>query len=93
MYLLDSECEAGQVPRVKWQGHEADQSLGCSAEVNNDGAIPPLTHTYSWTAAEVIKYRDNFTFTFYRIAVHFNSLLYKCASHHLVKAVVEPGQS
>jgi hypothetical protein len=38
-------------PRVKRPGHEADHSPPSSAEVRNDGAIPPLPHTFSWHGA------------------------------------------
>jgi hypothetical protein len=37
--------------RVKRQGHEADLSSPCSAEVNNDGPLPPLPHTILWPGA------------------------------------------
>jgi hypothetical protein len=36
---------------VKRLGREADHSSPSSAEIKNDGAIPPLTHTYSWLGA------------------------------------------
>jgi hypothetical protein len=36
---------------VKWPGREADCSPPTSAEVENGGAIPPLTHTFSWRGA------------------------------------------
>jgi hypothetical protein len=29
----------------------------------NDGAILPLSHTSSWSGAELINPRDNFTYT------------------------------
>jgi hypothetical protein len=35
-------------------GREADQSPPPSAEVNNGGAIPPLTTLSSWYSAELI---------------------------------------
>jgi hypothetical protein len=38
-------------PGVKCQGHEADHSSPHSAEVKNDGDIPPLPHTSSWHSA------------------------------------------
>jgi hypothetical protein len=36
---------------VKWQGCETDHSPPSSAEVKNDGAIPPLPHMPSWHGA------------------------------------------
>jgi hypothetical protein len=39
------------VSGVKWLGHEADHSPPCSAEVKNDGAIPPLPDMSSWHSA------------------------------------------
>jgi hypothetical protein len=36
---------------VKGLGREADHSPPSSAEVKNDGAIPPLSHTSSWRGA------------------------------------------
>jgi hypothetical protein len=44
------------VPKALYQGikrmrREADQSHPSSAEVKNGGAIPPLSHTYSWHRA------------------------------------------
>jgi hypothetical protein len=42
-----------------------------SAEVENGGAIPPLLHTSSWCAAELVKHRDNFTFTVLAYFPHF----------------------
>jgi hypothetical protein len=38
-------------PGAKRQGREADQSLPYSAEVKNDGAIPPLSLMSSWNGA------------------------------------------
>jgi hypothetical protein len=37
----------GSYPGVKRQGRETDNSTPSSAEVKNDGAIPPLHHTSS----------------------------------------------
>jgi hypothetical protein len=34
---------------VKRPGNEADHFFPSSAEVKNDGAIPPLPHTFSWS--------------------------------------------
>jgi hypothetical protein len=36
------------VPGVKRPGRETDHSPPSTAEVKNDGAIPPLSHTSSW---------------------------------------------
>jgi hypothetical protein len=47
-------------PRVKRLGREADHSPPSSAEVNNDGAIPPLPHMSSWHSDKLIKHRDYF---------------------------------
>jgi hypothetical protein len=49
-------------PEVKQPAREADHSPPSSAEVKNDGAIPPLPHTSSWRGASLIKHRDNFKF-------------------------------
>jgi hypothetical protein len=32
---------------LEWQGCVADHSLPCSADVKNNGAIPPFTHASS----------------------------------------------
>jgi len=48
---------------VKWLGHEADHSPQFSTEVKNVysyTAIPP----YAFMVWCLVKYRDNFTFTF-----------------------------
>jgi hypothetical protein len=45
---------------VKRPARETDPSY--SAEVMNGGAIPLLPYTSSWRGAQLIKYRDNFTF-------------------------------
>jgi hypothetical protein len=37
--------------RLKGLGLEADHSPPFSAEVENGGAIPPLSHTVSWRGA------------------------------------------
>jgi hypothetical protein len=36
----------GSFPGVKRLGHEADHSPPASAEVKNDGVIPPLRHVF-----------------------------------------------
>jgi hypothetical protein len=36
------------------EGNETDHSPPSSAEVKNDGAIPPPPHTYSWCGAVLI---------------------------------------
>jgi hypothetical protein len=60
---------------LKQQGNEADHALPFSAEVKNDAAIPPLPHMSSWHNAELIKYRDNFTFfTFITYYVTFDHI-------------------
>jgi hypothetical protein len=41
----------GLSPGVKRQGHEADHSPPCSAEVKGGEAIPPLPHMSSWRSA------------------------------------------
>jgi hypothetical protein len=46
-------------------GREGDHSPSFSVEVNNGGAISSITHMSSRCGAQFIKYRDNFTFTFY----------------------------
>jgi hypothetical protein len=38
-------------PEVKWEGRDADHSPPSSAQVKNDGAIPPLSHISSWHSA------------------------------------------
>jgi hypothetical protein len=50
-------------PWVKLQRREADNSPPSSAEVKNGGSIPPLPHTSSRRSAQLLKYRENFTFT------------------------------
>jgi hypothetical protein len=57
----------GSLPGVKRQGLEADNSSPSSAEVKNDGAIPPLPiRLHGVVLNYIIKCRDNFTFfTFY----------------------------
>jgi hypothetical protein len=44
---------------------EADPELPSSAEVKNDGTVPPIPHTSSGGSARSIKYRD--IVTFYKI--------------------------
>jgi hypothetical protein len=46
-------------------GHEADHSSPSSVEVNNDTALTPLSHAFSWCHDQLIKHRDNFTFYLY----------------------------
>jgi hypothetical protein len=46
-------------------GREADQSPPFIAEVRTGGAIPPLPNTSSWHGAQLMKYRDSFTFSAY----------------------------
>jgi hypothetical protein len=46
---------------VKRQGREADHSPPTSAEIENGGAIRSLLHTSSWSGAQLIKHKDNFT--------------------------------
>jgi hypothetical protein len=60
------------VPRVlstgvKRPGHEADHSPLSSAEIKNDGVIPPLLHMSSW-------HSDNFTFTFRQLHRYFPNM-------------------
>jgi hypothetical protein len=38
-------------PRVKWTGREANRLPPFSAEVKNNGAIPPLRNSFSWNDA------------------------------------------
>jgi hypothetical protein len=38
-------------PGVKWPGSGADHSPPSSAEVKNNGPIPPLPHMSSWHSA------------------------------------------
>jgi hypothetical protein len=57
--LTDSGAHSASYPmgtrvislRVKCLWHEADHSPTSSAEVKNDGTIPPLPHTSSWHCA------------------------------------------
>jgi hypothetical protein len=49
-------------PQIKGLGHEADHSPPSSAEVKNDGAIPPFRHASSLRSAYLIKHIENFTF-------------------------------
>jgi hypothetical protein len=51
-------------PKVKQPGREADHQPPSNVEIKNGGAIPPLPNTSSWRGAQLIKHRDNFTFTF-----------------------------
>jgi hypothetical protein len=54
----------GALSLVKKQpGREADYSPPSTAEVKNDGPIPSLPHTSSWGGAQLVKHRNNFTFT------------------------------
>jgi hypothetical protein len=46
-YLMGTEAVS---PGVKLLGRESDHSPS-SAEVTNDGPIPPLSHTSSWDGA------------------------------------------
>jgi hypothetical protein len=46
---------------VKRADREANHTPPSSAEVKNNGAIPPLHNTSSWRDAYLIKHRDNFT--------------------------------
>jgi hypothetical protein len=58
------------VSGVKRPGGEAEHSLSSNAEFKNCGAIPPhfhMSHTSSWSGADLIKHRDN---------TGFNILLY-----------------
>jgi hypothetical protein len=41
-------------PWLKRRGLEADHSSPCSAEVNNDGALPPLPNMSSWHGLFVV---------------------------------------
>jgi hypothetical protein len=41
---------------------EADHSPPSTAQVKNDGAIPPFHRTSSWHDAQLVKHSDNFTF-------------------------------
>jgi hypothetical protein len=45
---------------INRQGREGDHLYPFSANVKNDGAIPPLPYMYSLRGA--IKHKDNFTF-------------------------------
>jgi hypothetical protein len=38
----------GSLPRVKWEGPEADHTLPSRAEARNGEAIPPLPNMSSW---------------------------------------------
>jgi hypothetical protein len=52
--------------RVKRQGREADHSPPSSAEVKNGGALSQFSkYLHGIVLNYVIKYRDNFTFTFF----------------------------
>jgi hypothetical protein len=50
-------------PEVKWPEREADHSPQSTAELKNGGAVLSLSHTSSWLSAELIKQRDNFTYS------------------------------
>jgi hypothetical protein len=52
------------VPEVTRPGREAGHSPPSGVEVSNGAAIPPFPQTPSWCDAELIKHRDNFTFSF-----------------------------
>jgi hypothetical protein len=49
-------------PGGRTTGREADHLPPSSAEVKNDGAIPPLRHMPSWRGASLAKHSDKFTF-------------------------------
>jgi hypothetical protein len=46
---LYNEYGGGIFSGVKQQGREADHSTSCNAEFKNDGAMPALPHTSSWS--------------------------------------------
>jgi hypothetical protein len=48
-------CSGGKTPE-----READHSLISSAEVKNNGAIPPFPAFMAWCL--LVKYRENFAF-------------------------------
>jgi hypothetical protein len=52
-------------PGVNRSGREADHSPPPSAEIKNDGDIPPLLQTYSRRGVYLIKCRDYINFYLY----------------------------
>jgi hypothetical protein len=52
---------------VKRPAREADPPS--SGEIKNGGAVPLLPYTSSWRGAQLIKYRDNFTFSPYLLVL------------------------
>jgi hypothetical protein len=49
-------------PEIKPPEREANHSHPSSAETKNDGDIPPLHHTSSWSGVLLIKHRQNLAF-------------------------------
>jgi hypothetical protein len=49
-------------PGVKRQGREADHSPPIKPRLRKRGSIHPLPHTPSWSSAQLLKHRFNFTF-------------------------------
>jgi hypothetical protein len=63
------------IPRVKWQGCEADHSPPSGAEVKNVWSYTSIHHMSSWHDASIsigyvfivwnfVKHRDNFTLSY-----------------------------
>jgi hypothetical protein len=48
-------------------GHETDHSPPTSARVKKTWICTCTLHTPSWLSAQVVKHRDNFTFTLFEI--------------------------
>jgi hypothetical protein len=54
---------------------KTDNTPPPSEEDKNGGAILPLPHTSSWHSADLIRYRDKFTFFRYALYSGINSNL------------------
>jgi hypothetical protein len=52
---------------VKRPRNEAELLPPFSTEVKNGGAIPPLPNMSGWNSAQLIKHRDNYTYTIVRL--------------------------
>jgi hypothetical protein len=60
-----SLCTWGSSLEGKRQMLKADRSLPASAEVKKLGSLCPLPHTPSWRITQLVKHRNNFTFSLF----------------------------
>jgi hypothetical protein len=73
----------GSYPEIKRLGREADHSVPSSAEVKNSWCYTS-TPQYILKAWCLVKYRDNFTFTFYQYMsrVELDTSKFSSDAHH-----------